>query len=301
MRFIKLYEKMTDWEWYDDEVTFKVFIHLLLTANWKDTRWHGMTLKRGQRVISYQTLADEVRLTPKQVRTAITHLRETGEVTCKRITQGANKGQVITVENYEKYQGADETEGKQRANETANTRARPRANKGQDETVDIPTVTDDADSQEGKTEGKREGKREGNRYRTIELYKKNIPTVYKKDDCQLVVDIYNEECPSLPKCTKLSPTREKHIKARLKDHSIDELRLAFQKAEASDFCTGRDGKADKKWCSLTWMMKSEDNLLKVLEGNYDNRDGIRERTMQDLGEIGIEKDSFYEMERRFSR
>lgn len=131
--------------------------------------------------------------------------------------------------------------------------------------------------------------------------RKNIPTVYKKEDCQEVADMYNEICVSLPKCMKLSDTRISHIKATLKVHSMDELRLAFQKAEASDFCTGRDGKGSRKWCNLEWMMKSENNLLKLLEGNYDNQDSVKEETIADMRKItqGMTPEEYEEMERKF--
>ena len=39
--------------------TFKVFMHLLLTANFSDQKFKGMTIKRGQRVASYESLAKE--------------------------------------------------------------------------------------------------------------------------------------------------------------------------------------------------------------------------------------------------
>lgn len=126
---------------------------------------------------------------------------------------------------------------------------------------------------------------------------KNIPTVYKKE-IQEVVDMYHEECPSLPKVRSLSDMRKKHINARLKEHSMDELRLAFQKAEASDWCTGRRG----NWkCNLEWMMKSENNLLKILEGNYDNHDSNIERAKDSISRmtVGMSQEEIDEQRRLF--
>ena len=105
MRFIKLYEKITEWEWYDDLPTYRVFTHLLLTANWKDTRWHGIEIKRGQRLISFRGLAEETGLSERQVRTAIEHLKSTHELT----QRSTHKYTIVTVENYEKYQAKDNT------------------------------------------------------------------------------------------------------------------------------------------------------------------------------------------------
>ena len=58
--FIVIHRKITDWEWYTDANTFKVFMHLLLTANFSDQKFKGMTIKRGQRVASYESLAKEM-------------------------------------------------------------------------------------------------------------------------------------------------------------------------------------------------------------------------------------------------
>lgn len=88
------------------------------------------------------------------------------------------------------------------------------------------------------------------------------------EDLQKIIDLYNGICKSLPKCIKLSETRKRHIKARLKDgYGEEDFRKVFEKAEASDFLTGR---AEKWKANFDWLI-NENNLLKVLEGNYDNK------------------------------
>jgi len=303
MRFIKLYEKITEWEWYDDIITFKVFCHLLLTVNWKETRWHGIDLKRGQRVISYHMIAEELHLTDKQVRTAIAHLRSTGEIQ----TSKARKWQVVTVENYEKYQGCDSDKGKVGARKTAESMAGFKAGKGQDETVEIPTDNEDTESVEGKVEGKQEGKQKGNRYRTIEQVEdiKNIPTVYEKERITKkmvddVVQLYLQICPSLPRVRGLSDTRIKNIKKTLRTHTPEDIRTVFEKAEASDFLAGRKKDSDFI-ASLDWLMKSDNNFLKVLEGNYDNKNSAETKAVSDMRKIteGMTQEEYEEMERKF--
>lgn len=42
--WICLHRKILKWEWYQDTNTFRVFIHLLLNANWEDTKYMGMLL-----------------------------------------------------------------------------------------------------------------------------------------------------------------------------------------------------------------------------------------------------------------
>jgi hypothetical protein len=84
--FIKVHRQFTKWEWYDDVNTFRVFFHLLLTVNYEDIKWHGEVIKRGQRVVSYEKLAKELRISVRSVRTSLNHLKSTGEVTHKATT-----------------------------------------------------------------------------------------------------------------------------------------------------------------------------------------------------------------------
>ena len=106
--FVKLYKKMLDWEWYDDANTMRLFIHCLLRANWKEGSWHGISYKPGQFITSLQTLANETDLTVQQVRTALSHLISTGEVTSYQ--QG--KCRIITVNNWGLYQDSNKVSNK---------------------------------------------------------------------------------------------------------------------------------------------------------------------------------------------
>lgn len=98
--FIKLHRKMLEWEWYDDPNTCRVFIHCLLRANWKETRWHGIEIKPGQFITSLPSLAEETQLSEMQVRTALKKLISTGEITSKQQA----RCRIITVNNWHTYQ-----------------------------------------------------------------------------------------------------------------------------------------------------------------------------------------------------
>ena len=98
--FIKLYRNILNWEWYDDPNTFKLFIHLLLTVNYYDAKWHGIEVKRGSRIASLKTLSDETKLSIKSVRTALKHL-----TSAQCVAQyPTSKYTVFTVLNYDLYQ-----------------------------------------------------------------------------------------------------------------------------------------------------------------------------------------------------
>lgn len=113
--FITLDRKILDWEWYGDINTKCLFIHLLLTVNHEDKKWHGIEIKRGQRIASYATLASELCLSLRSIRTALKHLKSTGEVA----SESTNRYTLITVENYDLYQ----SKKKRATNKTASNKA----------------------------------------------------------------------------------------------------------------------------------------------------------------------------------
>ena len=79
--FILLHRRLLGWEWYGDGNTMRVFIHLLLKANFEPKKWRGVTVGRGQCATSLAEIAGELGLSERNVRTAIKHLKSTGEVT----------------------------------------------------------------------------------------------------------------------------------------------------------------------------------------------------------------------------
>ena len=98
--YIKIDRSILEWEWYTDINTKVLFFHMLLKANWKDGNFRGTTVPRGSFVSSIRKLSEETGLTEREIRTGISHLKSTGEVTQK----GHSKYSVFTVNNYCEYQ-----------------------------------------------------------------------------------------------------------------------------------------------------------------------------------------------------
>lgn len=90
---------------------------------------------------------------------------------------------------------------------------------------------------------------------------------------QTIVEAYNSTCKTMPKCTRLSAKRRKSVAVCWKTHG-DEIFRGLEKAAASDFLSGRS--EDWTGCCFDWLMNSN-NMLKVLEGIYDNRGAERKR------------------------
>lgn len=108
--YINLYRKMMQWQWYHDANTFRVFVHLIFSANYAESRYRGILLRRGQALTTLGKLSDDLHISLRSVRTALDHLKSTNEITIEPTT----KFTVITVNKYNDYQTA--------TNETTNRR-----------------------------------------------------------------------------------------------------------------------------------------------------------------------------------
>lgn len=109
----------------------------------------------------------------------------------------------------------------------------------------------------------------------------------KRVDYQQIADMYNETCVSFPRLTKLSDSRKKAIRARLKQYAIEDFRKLFEMAEESSFLKGQNA---RDWsASFDWLIKDA-NMAKVLDGNYADR----QTTQQEPEEGGRAQYKSYE-------
>lgn len=239
MGHIKIDRKILNWEWYTDINTSRLFLHLLLRANWKDGRFQGVVIPRGSLAISYQNLATETGMSVRNVRTALEHLKSTGEVTVSR----QPKFSVITIKNYCYYQSGDTvTDNQLTSNRQPN------------------------DSQPTTIEEGKKGRKDINTSSDEEVTSREPE---KESVFATIREFYNSVCGSYPRLVKMSDKRKKAIRARLRTgYTIDDFKRLFEKAEASDFLKGknsRDWQADFDW------LICDSNMAKTLEGRYDNK------------------------------
>ena len=90
----------------------------------------------------------------------------------------------------------------------------------------------------------------------------------KISKAQQVVDRYNAICTNLPRVVRLTDKRRRAVRLIYgKGYTPEQLDEVFRKAQASSFCTGLN---DRHWkADFDWLL-NESNLVKVLEGKYDN-------------------------------
>ena len=102
--FIKLHKKMLDWEWYSDKNTTRLFIHLLLKANWKNKKWKWIEIKRWEIITGRRQLAKETWLTEQQIRASLYKLKSTSKSTNELTIKSTSKFSTIKLNNFEWYQ-----------------------------------------------------------------------------------------------------------------------------------------------------------------------------------------------------
>jgi len=98
---------MVSWEWWDEPNTFRLFMYLIMTCNFKNTRWRGIVLGVGETIKSLEFLSDAVGLSVSQIRTSIDHLKMTGELT----QRWHGKHRILKLKSYERHQ-VDRTENR---------------------------------------------------------------------------------------------------------------------------------------------------------------------------------------------
>jgi len=101
--WIKLHRGFKEFEWYQDANTVRVFLHLLIMANHKKAKWQGNAIGRGQLITSHASLAKDLGLTIQNVRTSLSKLKKSENLTIK----STSKFTMISICNYGTYQSED--------------------------------------------------------------------------------------------------------------------------------------------------------------------------------------------------
>lgn len=98
--WIKLYFSILNWEWWGDAAMVRAWIFILMSANYKDSRWMGYEIKAGSFATSLKSLSEQLHTTIDKTRTILARLQKTGEIT---VTSN-HHFTLISINNWQKYQ-----------------------------------------------------------------------------------------------------------------------------------------------------------------------------------------------------
>ena len=119
-----LHRDVMEWEWYQNSNVFRLYVHLILKANFKDKMWQGQLIKRGQLITSISHLASELMISVQSIRTALSKLEHSNNIVLK----STNRFTLITIVNYNKYQTAKSYINNQHSNNKQSTTTKERNN-----------------------------------------------------------------------------------------------------------------------------------------------------------------------------
>ena len=111
--YLMLNKEIKRHEFFRDHKTFRLFWWLVMDANFIEGKMLGITVMRGQKLTSFESLAIETNLKIPEVRTALNKLIKSNHI----IKKSTNKYTLLTVVEYEYYTGSNENKNKQKANQ----------------------------------------------------------------------------------------------------------------------------------------------------------------------------------------
>ena len=163
---------------------------------------------------------------------------------------------IYMLTNWEKYQNTDGLEKIKEQNRKRQAKFKQKQKLLLGNVTDNVTITQgNATEEEKEIETEKEIEKEGEEI--------------NKEKVQRIAELFNTLCPSLSKVIVLSDSIKTEIATTLKQFSEDQIKTAFEKAEASSFLKGNN---DRKWAAtFDWLIKGE-NIAKVLNGNYDEKE-----------------------------
>lgn len=98
--YIRLHRTITGWRWYKDGNVLRLWLHLLLNANYEQSEFQDKIIGRGEQVTSLKALSESTGLSIQEVRTALGKLKRTGEI----LVNSNRHFTIVSILNYDKFQ-----------------------------------------------------------------------------------------------------------------------------------------------------------------------------------------------------
>ncbi len=278
--WIKLHRKITEWEWYDDGNTFRMFVHLLLTANFDNTQCKGRTIKRGQKFTSIRRLAYELSIDEKTVQRCLHNLETTKEIK----VEVTKYGSLITIRKYDDYQDiATSAVGTIPTQVPTGVPTPPPTEPPTPPPTDAPT--------QAPTINKNNKNNKNIRSSNVELSDDSsmsgcpAPPTPEPLNFEGIVSYFNEKTNGVFGIVRLplSEKRKTLIRARIREHGKEAFGRVIRMAAESDFLKGQNKTGFI--ATFDWLIKPT-NFEKVLSGNYKNHEAESQQTGRDM--IGTE-------------
>lgn len=246
--YARLHRSLLGHAAFRNDAEAMAFAWLVLRASWKPARvrykGRAVALDRGQLAVSVRDLAEAMDRDKGWVERLLKRLRSATMIETRTETGVL----VVTICNYAKYQASPDN----------------------DETVDETARETQARQTQDTEQRREEGKK------VEEVVETSSQPVVSASDVREALDIWNDTCAATgwARVIKFTPSRQQHLRARLRDDGLQGWRSGLERARASPLLNGQP---PPTWFDFDFIVKTG-NFAKLIEGKYD-----REFTRNDHG------------------
>ncbi len=247
---VKFYRNIIEWKWFNVPEMVQLIMYYVCKADHEPYNEDGVFVGKGQVLITRKDVCSELKMSEQTFKTCMKRLVADRKV----ITSGELfKSTLVTVLNFSRYV---------------------------DREVDIKPDDENVNFLESHLhcDGLNSGVSES---ACLSLFDDEIPEEppllsqpkKKKQevDCEFIVNLYHNRCPSFPKVLKITDKRKAKIRVRFEEmkFNYETLQEVFDRCEASHFMRGDNNRGWR--ADFDWIFTNSQNWVKVLEGKYDNR------------------------------
>jgi hypothetical protein len=271
---IFLHRSLIDSYAFSNETTLKIWIWLLLRANWKkgyidiDLGKGKKTIEinRGQLLFGRLKAAEILGIPASTIERHLEKLKEKNQIGIKKTTHFS----IISIKKYNDYQqdtnGSEPPMNHQRTTNEPPTGTYNNNNNNNKELEPKGSSAETAGAQAKNILIQQYKELQKGKDAIFNFIKTNSP-----DFIEPYVDYWNlfAEAMKLPKVVSISKSRKRKFYLRLNDPSFSFTQI-LRKASQSNFILSGN------WFGFDWIIENENNFLKVLEGKYDNGKEITE-------------------------
>lgn len=251
---VKFFRNIVDWKWFHVPEMVQLIMYFVCKADHEPYYVDGVLIERGMVCIPRREICSELAIKEQTYKTCIKRLINDKKIaTSNELFRTA----VITVLNFSRYvvEEQPDTQAPSIPNEKPQTK--PQYATSPVETDDEPPIEDAVVVGDTLFPG----------IAVPDDKPESKPKKKPEVDCDFIVKLYHDRCPSLPKVLKLTDKRRMKIRVRFEEmkFNYETLQEVFDKCEASFFMRGDNNRGWK--ADFDWIFTNSQNWVKVLEGN----------------------------------
>lgn len=247
--WIKLHRKIQEhWLWQDKPFDRRsAWIDILMLANHEDRKVFFeneiIHVKRGEFISSEPKLAERWGWSRTKVRNFLTLLEKDCMILNKK--EGKKRTRIIVL-NYNEYQ------------------------EFKDNKKTIDETTGEQDEDKGRTREEHKQELKNLRIKELKNIEEDSSTTLSKEVLNQIIKEWNQLGLQQLKGINKNTNRYSMLKARISEYSLKEVIQAIKNIDKSSFLKGQNKRG---WViTFDWLIRPN-NFIKVLEGNYTDRDG----------------------------